>query len=190
MRFYFRLAASLTMVWCVACTETPPQDTSMDSQTSFKTLLSDADDFELVDATFVKIAERTNNWMDATKFTTEERVIMLVWHSSGIIDNGGFQYLFEGTLDGDPHFQLTAEAYNSLGLTRSYNAFVRAFELFPDAVVPHDLDSRLRIYQSVDPILRDEIDTEFFKDGWEKVRERKLAEYIRANANQIGRLIE
>ena len=60
---------------------------------------------------------------------------MLVWHTSGIIDNGGFEYLFAGEFFSDPDYHITAEAYLTAGLLRAYEAFQEAFALFPDGKV-------------------------------------------------------
>ncbi len=67
---------------------------------------------------------------------------MLVWHSAGIIDNGGFEYLFAGDFPGDPDYQITAETYKTAGLLRGYEAFQEAFALFPKGRVPHDRAER------------------------------------------------
>jgi len=81
----------------------------------FLTLLAEAGDCDLVDGTFHKIGDRYGHWVDATQYSPEERVIMLVWHSSGIIDNGGFEYLFAGEFPGDPDYHITAEAFRRPG---------------------------------------------------------------------------
>ena len=102
------------------------------------TLLAEAGDWDLVNGTFSKIGERYGHWVDATQYTPDEQVIMLVWHSSGIIGNGGFEYLFAGEFPGDPDYHITAEAYKTAGLLRAYEAFQEAFALFPGGEVPHD----------------------------------------------------
>lgn len=160
----------------------------MDSNTPFKILLSKANDFDLVNGTFCKIADRYHNWIDVSKRIPEERVITLVWHSSGIIDNGGFEYLFSGDFDGDPDFRITAEAYKTAGLMQGYEAFQEAFALFPDGKVPHDSEVRLRQYQQADNAAREQINTKFFQVGWDKLQEKKLAQFIRENVSKLGDL--
>lgn len=160
----------------------------MDGNTPFKTLLAKANDFDLVDSTFVKIGGRYGHWVDASKYTPQERVIMLVWHSSGIIDNGGFEYLFSGDFDGDPEFRMTAEAFKTVGLTRGYEAFQEAFNLFPDGNVPHDSEKRIAQYEQADKVVRDRINEKHWQDGWDDLREMKLALFIRDNASKLGNL--
>ena len=159
-----------------------------DSKTPFKTLLEKACDFDLVDSTFVKIGDRYGHWVDASQYTPEERVIMLVWHSSGIIDNGGFEYLFSGDFDGDPEFKITAAAYKTVGLTRGYEAFQDAFKLFPNGKIPHDSEERIQQYKMADESVREEINTKHWKDGWEDLREKVLAQFIRDYVSKLGDL--
>ncbi|MBD3674085.1 MAG: DUF4375 domain-containing protein [Planctomycetaceae bacterium] len=161
---------------------------NMDSDTPFPTLLAEANDFDLVNGTFIKIGDRYGHWVDASQYTPEERVIMLVWHSSGIIDNGGFEYLFSSDFDGDPEFKITAEAYKTVGLTRGYEAFQDAFKVFPNGKVPHESEERIQQYQRAADSVRDEINTKHWKDGWEDLREKMLAKYIRDNVTKLGDL--
>src|SRR5262245_61738254 len=161
---------------------------TFDSDTLFKTLLAKAGDADLVNGTFEKIWARYGHWVDALRYTPEERVIMLVWHSAGIIDNGGFEYLFSGDFDGDPDFKITAAAYKTVGLTRGYEAFQNAFQIFAGGKVPHDAEQRFQQYEAVDKSIRKEINRKHWQDGWDKLRERNLAEYIRANLSKLGEL--
>lgn len=159
-----------------------------DCATPTEVLLERASDFDLVNSVFVKIGNRRGNWIDASMYSPEERVIMLVWHSSGIIDNGGFEYLFSGDFDGDPGYRLTAEAYRTVRLTRGYEAFQEAFQLFPNGQMPKDVDERMEMYELADESVRMEINRKHWQDGWDDLREEKLAEYIRANISQLGDL--
>ena len=102
-----------------------------ENTTPFLTLLAKAGDWDLVNGTFHKIGERYDHWVDATQYSPKERVIMLVWHSSGIIDNGGFEYLFAGDFPGDPDYRVTAEAYQTAGMVRGFEAFQEAFVTCP-----------------------------------------------------------
>lgn len=160
----------------------------MDHETPFKTLLAKANDFDLVDSTFVKIGHRYSHWVDAQQYTPEERVVMLVWHAGGIIDNGGFEYLFSGDFDGDPDFRITAEAFQTAGLSRSHAAFQEAFQLFPDGLFPNDPEHRLQIYKRTSEERREEINEMVWKDGWDKLREKQLALFIRKHAAKFSNL--
>ena len=162
----------------------------MEHTTPFLTLLAEASDFDLVNGTFDKIGDRYDHWVDATQYSPEERVIMLVWHSSGIIDNGGFEYLFAGDFPGDPDYRITAEAYKTAGLLRGYEAFQEAFALFPGGTVPHDRAERSQLYQAANRSARDRLNRKLWQDGYDGSREKKLAEFIRKNAARLGDLDE
>ncbi len=94
---------------------------------------------------------------------------MLVWHSSGIIDNGGFEYLFVGEFPGDPDYHITAEAYKTAELWRGYEAFQEAFALFPGGKVPCDAAERLQHYQAANRSARDQLDRKLWQDGYTKL---------------------
>lgn len=161
---------------------------AIDSQVPFQTLLAEANDFDLVDGTFVKIGARYGHWVDAAKYTPEERVIMLVWHASGFIDNGGFEYLFSGEFDGDPDFRITAQAHKEAGLTRSYEAFQEAFALFPDGKVPRNPKDRVSLFLKIDESKREAINKKVWQDEWDELRQKQLAKYIRDHAAKLGDL--
>jgi hypothetical protein len=160
----------------------------LDNTAPFLTLLAQACDNDLINGTFHKIGDRYDHWVDATQYSPEERVIMLVWHSSGIIDNGGFEYLFAGAFPGDPDYRITAEAYKTAGLLRGYAAFQEAFALFPGGAVPHDSAERDRLFQAANRSARDRIKRKLWQDGRDGSREKKLAEFIRKNAARLGDL--
>src|SRR4051812_44953511 len=97
----------------------------------FKQLLDGSDDFELCSGVFKHIADRHGNELNVDEETEPERVVTLVWHSYGIIGNGGFQYLFEGTFNGDPGFVLTAAAFRRIRCAGAAEAFEEALAMFP-----------------------------------------------------------
>jgi hypothetical protein len=152
------------------------------------TLLAKACDWDLLSGTFHKIGERYNHWVDATQYSPEERVIMLVWHSSAIIDNGGFEYLFAGDLPGDPDYHITAAAYQTAGVLRGYEAFQEAIALFPGGKVPHERCERDQLYQAANRSARYRLNRKLWQDGYDGTREKKLAEFIRKNAARLGDL--
>ena len=172
--------------------DVPPTDDEktarprLDSSTPFKTLLAEASDRDLVNGTFSKISDRYRNWVDASQYTPEERVIMLVWHTAALIGNGGFEYLFAGFFDGDPDYRVTAEAYRVAGSTDSYEAFQKAFQLFPGGTVPHDPEERTRLYAEANKSAREGLNRQVWHDDY--LREKKLAEFIRKNAAQLAHL--
>lgn len=75
-------------------------------------LLALTDDFDLCNGVFSRFAD-FHNQIDVDLYSQEERVITLAWHASGLINNGGFEYLFEGWFTGDPGYVFTAAAFKT-----------------------------------------------------------------------------
>src|SRR5262245_23151020 len=156
-RFLFVIVL-ISLMTVAGCSQT------MNAQTPFKTLLTKANDWELCDATFCKISSLYDDKVHASRYTPEERVVMLVWHAKGIIGNGGFYYLFSGRFDGDPGYRLTADAFKTVGLTRSHEAFEEAFRLFPNGDLPNDLDEREAMLKNIDEDVLDSLNNKVWQD--------------------------
>ena len=149
----------------------------------FQQLLDDFDAHALCDGVFRMIIERHGNRIDVSKESELERVVTLVWASKGIIENGGFQYLFEGNFDGDPGFVLTAAAFRRIGCPEAAEAFEQALSLFTGNQPPGDIEARLEIYESIPQRIRRQIDVNFCDA--QGALERTLAAFIRANAEAL-----
>lgn len=150
---------------------------------SIQQLLANSNDRELCDGVFVHIVERHGNKLGLEKASESERVVTLVWHSFGIIGNGGFQYLFEGDFTGDPGFVLTAAAFRRIGCVQAAEAFEEALGLFPGNRPPKNIDDRLELYQSVPEEDRHRIDRKFWDAESNLIA--TLAAFIRANATLL-----
>jgi hypothetical protein len=148
-------------------------------------LLAITDDFELCDGVFGRFAD-CNNEIDVDSYTEEERVVTLVWHASGIIGNGGFEYLFEGWFTGDPGYVYTAAAFKAIGATESYGAFQRALGAFGDRY-PDDPAERDAAYHRVPEQERNAISRQFWDDD-ENVT-AALARYIRERRVRFRELL-
>jgi len=153
---------------------------------SIQELLDETNDFALCDKIFERICELRGNKLDVAAETEYERVVTLVWHSDGIIGNGGFQYLFEGNFNGDPGFVYTAAALRKIGCQARAEAFEDALALFPSNTPPTDLQERLTIYQKVPESERNRIDHKFWRAEADMVA--RLAAFIRDNRNQLDNL--
>lgn len=154
--------------------------------TSLKELLAEPDDFNLCDGLHSRILEYHGDDIDASAISAEERVVLLVWHVSGIIGNGGFRYLFEGNLKGDPHFALTAEAFRATGCQSAADAVRKTLAIFPHSRPPTDIEERLKYYLKRIKRWPTEMDLQFFdaQDDLQKC----LATYIRSHAGAFAHL--
>lgn len=150
---------------------------------SIEKLLATQDDFELCDQLFLRLVDRYGEDFDVSKCQEKEQVVVLVWHASGIIDNGGFQYLFEGNFKGDPHFAKTAAAFKTIKAAKCAEAAQEALKLFPDSKPPTDIAKRLKLYESVSAAKREAIDAKFFSQS--KDIRTILANYIRENREEF-----
>jgi Domain of unknown function (DUF4375) len=149
-------------------------------------VLTIQDDFELCDKLFLLLTDRHGDNFDVSKCDEKEETVMLVWHASGIIDNGGFQYLFEGSFNGDPDFARTAKAFKAIKAKKCAAAVGEALALFPGSKPPANIEKRLQTYQSVGASKRGAIDEKFFSES--KEIRTYLARYIRDNSEEFKKL--
>jgi hypothetical protein len=145
------------------------------------------DEFKLCDRVFGRLCESCNE-IDVDSCTELERIVRLVWHSAGLIENGGFHYLFEADFKGDPGFVYTAAAYHRIGALQAYEAFQDAIRQFPGGVLPADISERLRVYESIPAERWDEIVGRYYDAT--KNTEACLAGFIRKNRAQYARLLD
>jgi hypothetical protein len=104
----------------------------------------------------------------------------------GIVDNGGFQYLFEGTYRGDPYFAKTLTAFQKITADKCAKAVADALCLFPNSRPPRDIEQRLEIYQQARSAKRLDVDDKFHSESSEIPK--FLAEYIRENREEFKHL--
>jgi hypothetical protein len=115
-------------------------------------------------------------------------VVLLAWHAMGIIDNGGFQYLFEGSFEVDPGIGKTAAVFTRIDSRPCAEAFEEVFRLFPDSKPPTDDFERLELYEAVSEDRRRAIDRKFWSGS--RSIPTLLARYIRENHNAFAYLNE
>ncbi len=140
-------------------------------------------DLDLCDHTYAQMIKHYGDDLDVSKCKESDQPVLLVWHAAGIIDNGGFQYLFEGTFKGDPYFARTAQAFKTIKAMKCAAAFDNALRLFPDSKPPTDIEKRLQVYQSVVQTEREAIDIDFFRES--SRLKTLLAAYIRDHQDAI-----
>lgn len=159
----------------------------MDNHNWFTARYGRLSDEELIDAVYDKIVSHYNNWINASILDPLERVVVLVTHISGIVDNGGFEFLFSGSFEGDPGFKHSVEAHKIAGLDCGYEAFREALDTF-SGDVPSDPAECIRQYELNSEGMRIKVNSKYWDEGLEGVREKKLAEYIRKNSAGFSEL--
>lgn len=147
-------------------------------------ILDTPDDFELCDQVYCALSENAIN-VDACDEL--ERIVRLVWDSSGLIGNGGLHRFFEGDYPGDPGFVYTVASYQRIGALRAYKALQDAFRQFPGGVLPAEIDERLRIFSTLPKRSWDKIESRYH--AADKETERCLARFIREHRKEYERLL-
>jgi hypothetical protein len=152
---------------------------------SIDDVLAEADDEKLCGKVFDRLIAHHGNEIDLSRESEEERVVTLVSHVTGIIGNGGFRYLLEGNIPGDPYLSLTAQAFEVIGCEKAVRAFRETLALFPDGRSQQDIGARLQHYlkQVNWPTPQDHLFFEADDDIW-----ACLARYIRAHAGAYRHL--
>ncbi|MFO0965089.1 MAG: DUF4375 domain-containing protein [Gemmataceae bacterium] len=153
---------------------------------SLQQLFAEPNDVNLCDGLFCRILDHHGDDVDASILNEAERVVVLVWHASGIIGNGGFRYLFELDIQGDPDFALTAKAFETVGCEKASSAVRTTLATFPGSRPPRNIEDRLRYYLKRQKSWPTNADLEFF--AAEKDLDRRLASYIRSHADAFRHL--
>jgi len=104
---------------------------------------------DLVMATVHRILEHYGDDIDVAQLPEAHRVVLMVYHAHGLLSYGGFGRLFEAEFPGDPDYQLTLQAFDTIGAPRACEAFRRAFAAFPNATLPRDFEERIRVMRTL-----------------------------------------
>jgi hypothetical protein len=153
---------------------------------SLKQLLSEPDDSKLCDDLFMRIVEYHGDDFDVRDINEQERVVILVEHVSGLIGNGGFSYLFEHNLRGDPDFAFTANAFRSVGCPEATNSIEKTLALFPNSRPPATIEERLAFYLKHVRGSPTPTEREFF--AADKNLKKMTAAYIRRHSSRFAHL--
>jgi hypothetical protein len=146
-------------------------------------LFDTGEDFALCNRLFVRICEVHGNGADVSTLSDEERTVYLVWGALGVIGNGGFRYLFESSVRGDPHYTLTRHAFEEIGCREAVEAFGQALAAFPDGRPPTNQAKRLREYVRRTPGFPSAPDQVFF--AAQDSIPRFLANWVRARQRAL-----
>jgi hypothetical protein len=126
MRYLLGSLAFLTTVTLlVGCNRTMSPDVNK--------VLDTKDDFELCDELYGLMIKHYGEDFDVSKCKEKDQPVILLYHASRIIDNGGFQYLFEGYFKGDPFFAKTVAALKTIKASKCAEAVEEALKLFTDS---------------------------------------------------------
>lgn len=128
-------------------------------------------DFDFLDDAFSRVVDKKEK-QGLSSLSETERVLLFVWHASGIIGNGGFRYFIEGDNDAGA----VADAYGRIGLVKSSEIIRLALSLFPDDRPPKDDAERVKCIEVHEEALR-KLSEAFWEE--DKAMECSLAKYVR-----------
>lgn len=133
-------------------------------------------DFDYVDNFFCSIAEKEDTF-GHNVLTHNEKIILAVWHATGLIQNGGLQYFFVWE-DANPivaDYFYESGLYNASQIIREFFLLFSEleFEKYPSAKRDEIIENKIIKY-------KDEIEllNERFYEAMPEV-ESKLADFIR-----------
>jgi hypothetical protein len=153
---------------------------------SLADLFDHGEDFPLCDRLFVRICDVHGNRPNVATLNDAERTVYLVWGALGVIGNGGFRYLFESDVEGDPDYALTHHAFEVIGCDEAVAAISQALSAFPGGRPPSNPSKRIREYQRQVPLFPSPADRAFFAaDGLIK---RCLATWVRSRQRDFAHL--
>ena len=117
---------------------------------------------------------------DPAKLDLPQQTVAILYSVQAIIDNGGFQYLFENSFPSNPPYSKFVEAYRRIGAHLPAERLEKAVAMFPFKNPHLHQNQRLSFMEALQE------DNEFFELGDEVCGDEKvwtdLEAYAKANA--------
>ena len=117
---------------------------------------------------------------DPSKLDTPKQTVAALYSVQAIIDNGGFQYLFENDFPFNPPYSQVVDAYRRIGSLRAAENLEKAVAMFPFENPHLHQEGRLKFMETLDE------ESDFIKLGDEVCGDEKvwsnLEEYAKRNA--------
>jgi hypothetical protein len=117
---------------------------------------------------------------DASKLDIPKQTLAVLYSVQAIIDNGGFQYLFENDFPFSPPYSQFVDAYRRIGSSDAAERLEKAVAMFPFPDPHLRQEQRLIFMEALSE------DSEFFDLGNEVCGDEKvwrnLEEYVKRNA--------
>ena len=96
---------------------------------------------------------------DPSKLDLPQQTVAILYSVQAIIDNGGFQYLFENDFPDHPSYSRFVDAYRRIGANAAAELLEKAVGMFPFQNPHLHQDQRLSFMETLDE------DSEFFELG-------------------------
>jgi len=118
-------------------------------------------DFDICNDEWKRIVSNYHDKISALDLTGYEQIVMLVWLVTGIVENGGFNYLFESDLPGDEDLSLTVGAFYAIGCTEVGSLITSLLNRMGELGTA---DTKLEKYLCLPQAERDDIDAAFWSE--------------------------
>jgi hypothetical protein len=155
-----------------------------DNDAEFYTLREDQrentapdEDTKLCDRAANSVIERCRIGMPLSVLPQPHRTVLLTWQTTGIIENGGFEYLLANPHKEDPTFSYICQSFELIGCGECSDAIRKAIEVTKSEVIGDGDNPQL---EKLNTVL------------WEAARGRitvKLADYIRKNWQAMASIV-
>jgi Domain of unknown function (DUF4375) len=142
-----------------------------------KYLPNASENYWLINEVFEGIEEEMKN---AGRSQGPQRVVYLVWHSAGIIGNGGLFYFFEHDFD----VEEVAAAYDAIGLPESASILRQAIAKFPNSKRPVNFQKCMEFLDQHEDFF-ESLSTNFWHS--QKGLEDILASYIKKHSKALSK---
>lgn len=143
-------------------------------------VLAAENDFDLCNGLFHLLLEHHGEAFDPDAVPDEHRTVLLVWLTTGVIANKGFNGFFAADLPVDPDYHHTRAAYEAIDCEPAAAVVRLVFDAFPDRVPPRDPRARVQLFGKANHHVHGALNRDFIKARGPLTK--ALAKYIRENA--------
>ena len=173
----------IALIPCVGCKPSTGTSNRFDMPSVAESKINEMHEHEtpVAETVFMKIVEQRGVELDLPSLPTSLRTLAAVYHINGTLDTGGFNFLFDA--DGDPHYDLILQAYDTIGAEKAKLAILDAFSAFPNGLPPIDRTERMTIWNA-----RKETNPspdEMYKNSRSEVL-MKLEEYVQTHPKDFA----
>src|SRR2546421_7077054 len=147
-------------------------------------VLAAGDDFDLCNGLFHLLLAHHGEAFDPAAVPAEHRNVLLVWLTTGVIANKGFNGFFAADLPVGPQYWHTQAAYEAIGCEPAAAAVRRVFDAFPDRNPPADPRARVQMFGKANHAVHGALNRDFIKARGTLTK--ALAAYIRENAGAFA----
>src|SRR5690242_20184361 len=141
--------------------DSAPEGTPMPA--ALADVLAAEDDFDLCNGLFQLLLAHHGEAFDPAAVPFEHRAVLLVWLTTGVIANKGFNGFFAADLPVDPDYRYTQEGYEAIDCEPAAAAVRQVFDAFPDRVPPADPRTRVQMFGKANHAVHGALNRDFIK---------------------------